>query len=54
MKINSYDFDNLDKEKNVIAVNDKNNDIVDLSKYDKVDKNNKKKNHFFWPQDSDK
>jgi len=56
MKINSYDFDNMSKEKDKIAINDKNNDVVNLNNYDLEEKNkiNKKKHRFFWPNISDK
>ncbi len=55
MKINSYNFENNSNKKS-IAVNDKNNDVVNLRNYDQEEKNTKlkKKHRFFWPNISDK
>jgi predicted Zn finger-like uncharacterized protein len=62
MKINSYDFEKINNEKNPIAVNDKNNDVVNLSNYEqkersktnKTNETNKTKPRYFWPNISDK
>jgi len=56
MKISAYDFDNMNKLKKTIAINDKNNDVVNLSNYDQEEKNTKNKNktRFFWPNITDK
>jgi predicted Zn finger-like uncharacterized protein len=55
MKINSHDFEKINNQKDNIAVNDINNDVVNLNNYDQEAKNNKKKKKhtFFWPESSD-
>lgn len=52
MKINSYDFNSIDKVKKPIAVND----VVNLNNYDHDEKVKKdiKKNRYFWPKNTDK
>jgi len=52
MKINSYDFNNMDKVNNPIAIND----VVNLNNYEHDEKRKKetKKNRYFWPKNTDK
>tara|TARA_Y100000741_G_C18250619_1_gene557157 strand:- start:1110 stop:1613 length:504 start_codon:yes stop_codon:yes gene_type:complete len=56
MKINSYDFEDQNKEDKKIAVNENSNDVVDLKKYDQKEntKGKKLKKRFFWPNISGK
>jgi len=54
MKINPYE--NINEINNQIAVNEINNDVVDLKTYDQKEMNKKKESnsHFFWKNKSDK
>jgi len=58
MKISSYNSDNTSEPQEKIVINDKNNDVVNLNKYDQQEekKKNKVKNRYryFWPGISDK